>query len=323
MLDAAAFDVPVGSLDQAFRLALVTADEATVFDPTAGHVTRDEAALLLAALSEAVGDPDLVLAPGDGWRNVLVWSGARDVRVRTVPPFDVVGKALPAALPRGTGIGRLLAVIERSAEVLARPRGERPPPRPRREPGDPGLALGAGGERAAPGLRTPAPGCGPRWSRRTPRSSGRRSSSAMARVAVEGATGRPDSNLRAKAEAALGRSADHDLVLLHVDAAAACSHVRDFVGKVQALERFDGYVIGPILPPWTPGLAAAPGGDRRGGGLRGDRPPAPDPVPFAIHGGGRAQPPQAAAFTEVAARDAGFEVERGHELLDFLVHLPE
>ena len=37
VLDAAAFDVPVGSLDQVFRLALVTADRDTIFDPTAGQ----------------------------------------------------------------------------------------------------------------------------------------------------------------------------------------------------------------------------------------------------------------------------------------------
>ena len=34
VLDAAAYDVPVGSLDQAFRLTLVTADDQTIFDPT-------------------------------------------------------------------------------------------------------------------------------------------------------------------------------------------------------------------------------------------------------------------------------------------------
>ena len=29
------------------------------------------------------------------------------------------------------------------------------------------------------------------------------------------------------------------------------------------------------------------------------------------------------AFTEVAAREAGFEIDRTHELMDFLLHLPE
>ena len=119
VLDAAAFGVDVGSLDQVFRLALVTADDTTIFDPTAGHVSRDEAVLLLDALGEVFSDPDLAFLPGSGWRNVLLWKGARDVRVRTHPPFEVVGKSLHAAMPRGTGIGRLLAAIERSAELFA------------------------------------------------------------------------------------------------------------------------------------------------------------------------------------------------------------
>ena len=102
-LDAAAFDVPVASLDQVFRLSLVTAHEDTIFDPTAGHVSREEAVLLLQALADGVGDSDLVFLPGDGWRNLLVWRGARDVRVRTVPPYEVVGRSIAAAFPRGTG----------------------------------------------------------------------------------------------------------------------------------------------------------------------------------------------------------------------------
>ena len=117
-LDAAAFDVTPGSLDQVFRLSLVTAHEDTIFDPTAGHVSRDEAVLLLDALSKGIGDPDLVFLPGDGWRNLLVWRGARDVRVKTVPPYEVVGRSVKAAFPRGTGTARLVAAIAKSGDLL-------------------------------------------------------------------------------------------------------------------------------------------------------------------------------------------------------------
>ena len=46
----------------------------------------------------------------------------------------------------------------------------------------------------------------------------------------------------------------------------------------------------------------------------------PDPVPFAIHGPG-VRSHRKGGFTEVGARDAGFEVDQAHELLDFLLHL--
>ena len=47
-----------------------------------------------------------------------------------------------------------------------------------------------------------------------------------------------------------------------------------------------------------------------------------DPVPFAIHGPGVPNH-RRGGFTEVAARDAGFEVDRAHDLLEFLLHLGE
>ena len=86
-LDAAGLGVPVASLDQALRLALVTSDGETILDPTAGHITRDEADLLLQALSEALGDEALAFHAGAAGSHLLVWRGARDVRLATVPPL--------------------------------------------------------------------------------------------------------------------------------------------------------------------------------------------------------------------------------------------
>ena len=43
-----------------------------------------------------------------------------------------------------------------------------------------------------------------------------------------------------------------------------------------------------------------------------------DPVPFAMVGPG-VRTHRGARFTEVGARDAGFQVDRPHELLEFLL----
>jgi 2,3-bisphosphoglycerate-independent phosphoglycerate mutase len=139
---------------------------------------------------------------------------------------------------------------------------------------------------------------------------------------VEGATGRVSSNLRGKAEAALRALGDHDLVFLQVDALAAASHARDFVAKVEALERFDGYVLGPLIQAldegdpcrlmvWAGEAVAVDTGRHLS-----------DPVPFAIRGPG-VRSHRRGGFTEVSARDAGFDVEQAHEVLEFLLHLGE
>jgi len=321
VLDAAAFEAPVGSLDQAFRLALVTADETTIFDPTAGQVSRDESVLLLAALTESLADPDLAFVPGDGWRNLLVWRGARDVRVKTVPPFEVVGKSLKSALPKGTGIGRLLAVIERSAEILAGHEVNEL----RRDLGENPASLvwpwGAGVTVPLPDF-TSRVGVDAAVVAVQPTVKGAARLQRIECIEPEGATGRADSNLRGKVRAALGALETKDLVYLHVDGLAACSHARDFVAKVEALERFDGYVLGPALE------ALGAGGHARLVVIAGEGVSAetgrhlPDPVPFAIHGPG-VRNHRKGGFTEVAARDAGFEVDRAHDLLEFLLHLGE
>jgi 2,3-bisphosphoglycerate-independent phosphoglycerate mutase len=319
VLDAAAFDVPVASLDQVFRLSLVTAHEDTIFDPTAGHVSRDEAVLLLEALARGVSDPDLQFLPGDGWRNLLVWRGARDVRVKTVPPYEVVGRSLAGAMPRGTGTARLVAAVAKSADLLPahdvnecrRDLGE--------NPATLAWAWGAGVATALPsfrervGLSGAVVGVNPSFV-------GAGRLQGLTHVPVAGATGTVATAFRAKTDAALAALEAHDVVFLHVDAAAEASHSRDFVAKVAALEHLDGYVVAPATQ------AAESSGDLRLLVVGGEAVAVDsgrhlhDAVPFAIFGAG-IRGHRGSAFTEVAARDGGFLVERSYELLDFVLHV--
>ena len=319
VLDAAAFDVPVATLDQVFRLSLVTAHQDTIFDPTAGHISREEATLLLEAMTKGVGDPDLVFLPGDGWRNLLLWRGARDVRVKTVPPYEVVGRSVEASLPRGTGAARLAAAVAKSADLL---------------PGhDVNECRADLGENPAtlvwawgPGVQTTLPTFSERTGLRAavvgvnPTFTGAGKLQGLRVIPVEGATGTVATNARAKLDAALAALEDLDVVFLHVDAAAEASHSRDFVAKVEALERIDGSIVAPTIRAIETrsdlrllvvgGEAVAVDSGRH----------LHDPVPFAIYGAG-VRGHRGAAFTEVASRDGGFLVERAHELLDFVLHV--
>ncbi|MCB9824543.1 MAG: hypothetical protein H6806_08075 [Planctomycetes bacterium] len=318
-LDAAGLGVEVGSLDQALRLSLVTADERTILDPTAGHVSRDEAELLLSSLGEALADDALSLHAGAAGSHLLVWAGARDVRLSTVPPYEVVERALDSALPRGTGIGRLLAAMQRSAALLPghevnelrRDLGENPATLI--WPWSPGVSLPLPSMKERTGLSALAVGVDNAF----------RGAAVLQGIPVEvpaGSTGRMDSMLRAKTDAALAGLEAHDLVFLHVAALEAASHARDFVGKVELLERIDGYVIGPLLE------AATRRGDLRLVVLAGPTASTEsgrvldDPVPFALFGPG-VRSHRRSAFTEVGAQQSGFRVDRAHELLDFVLHL--
>ena len=320
-LDAAAFDVEVASGDKAFRLSLVTGDGTTLYDPTGGQVSRDEAVLLLEALAAAVDEPTFSFHAGTGMRNLLVWKGARDLHVQTVPPFDVGSAKLRTALPKGTGIGRLLAMIETSAELL-----------PRHEVNELRAELGENGATMVwpwgPGVTLPLPDFTARTGARAafvgvhPGFTGAARLQGIQTWRPEGATGLARTNLRAKSDAALAALETHDLVLLHIDALAACAHSRDFVGKVEALERIDGYVVGRIQRALQAGLKARLVVIGGAGVSTETGRTLPDPVPFLLWGPGIRSHGRG-DMTELAGRDAGFQVEQAHELMDFLLHLPD
>lgn len=316
-LEAAALGVPVEPRDQVLRLALVAADDKRIYDATAGGLSRDEAALLLESLGEAFSTEDLSFHAGHGARNLVVWKGARELRVKTTAPFDAVGEKLKRVQPKGTGAKKLLQVMEASRQAFAR-----------HEVNELRCELGENPATLAwpwgPGASVPLPEFTTRTGQEAlvvgvdPCFLGAARLQGIETLTPEGATGRPSTNLRAKAAAALEALETHDLVYLHVDALAAAAHARDFVAKVATIEKLDGYVLGPIVRALAGGLESrlvvvgGPGiATETGCCLR-------QPAPFAIAGAGvRAH--RRARFTEAAARDAGFQVDQPHELLPYLL----
>jgi 2,3-bisphosphoglycerate-independent phosphoglycerate mutase len=105
-----------------------------------------------------------------------------------------------------------------------------------------------------------------------------------------------------------------------VDAAAEASHSRDFVAKVEAIQRIDASIVAPALreAERREGLrvvVVAAEGVAVDSGRH-----LVEPAPFAIFGAG-ARGRRGTEFSERAARESGFLVERSHELLDFVLHL--
>ena len=83
VLDAATLGVTVGSLDQAFRLSLVTADDHTLYDPRAGGIRREEAAQLLEALAGDFGDEVFEFTRETGVKTY--WSGVAPATYASIP----------------------------------------------------------------------------------------------------------------------------------------------------------------------------------------------------------------------------------------------
>ena len=316
-LEAAALDVPVETRDQVLRLALVSADDRAIYDATAGGMLRDEAALMLESLRGSFSPEDMTFHAGHGARHVLVWKGARELRVETTSPFDALGEKLKKVMPRGNGAKKLAALIETSRDVFAKhdvnelraELGEKPATMA--WPWGSGISVPLPDFTTRTGLDAFAIGVDPCFL-------GAARLQGIETHTPKGATGRPGSNLRAKADAALKALDDHDIVFLHVDALAAAAHEGDFVAKVETIEKLDGYVLGLLARAIERGLESrlviigGPGVSSETGRML------TEPVPFALAGSGiRAH--RKARFTEAGARDAGFQVDAAHELLPYLL----
>jgi 2,3-bisphosphoglycerate-independent phosphoglycerate mutase len=64
---------------------------------------------------------------------------------------------------------------------------------------------------------------------------------------VPGATGYIDTDYTAKARYAIGYLNKHDFVLVHVNAADEEAHLRNWRGKIEAIEKTDRMIVGPLL----------------------------------------------------------------------------
>jgi 2,3-bisphosphoglycerate-independent phosphoglycerate mutase len=143
------------------------------------------------------------------------------------------------------------------------------------------------------------------------------------RVDVPGATGYLDTDYAAKGRAAIDALKTHDLVCIHVEAPDEASHEGRPEAKVEALERIDRDIVGPIfetlkaagnyrilISPDHSTLLRTRAHDRA-------------PVPWAMCGAGLA--PSGLPYDEVSARlAAGPFLESGWRLMDlFLVAPPD
>jgi 2,3-bisphosphoglycerate-independent phosphoglycerate mutase len=137
-------------------------------------------------------------------------------------------------------------------------------------------------------------------------------------VNVPGATGYLDTNYAGKAEYALREISKKDFVYVHVEAPDEASHNGNLKDKIQAIEDFDGKIVGPILH----GLQAYENFRLL---VLPDHPTplvlkthSSEPVPFVVFSsedGGRALKKER-FFDELSAQKAGLLIEKGHELLE-------
>jgi 2,3-bisphosphoglycerate-independent phosphoglycerate mutase len=311
--------------DVALRASLVTLDVTedgteVLGDALGGRLPAADAATIARDLASALGGGELEVVPGAGHRHVLVWHDG-DPEVRTVSPYELVDKPIADVRPSGRRSEVLRALMDRSREILEahpiaaarRTRAERVPTvlwpwAPSQAASLPSLhdAFGVEGGLVAG----------------VPLARGLGIAAGLEVRDVPGATGDLDSDFAAKVDATIGLLETRDLAVLHVAAADAAAHAGDAARKVQAIERLDELVVGPLLE-----RLRALGGDWRLCVVA-DHPTAcatrqhtAEPVPFVVSTNRDDAKPHAQkrACGEKDAREQGIFIQQGHTLLERLL----
>ncbi len=322
-LEALSLGVEMDPEDVAIRANLVclepapSPEERVMADHSAGEISTGEALELVEALSPLVSGAGegLALYGGTSYRHCLLWKGGSIPEL--MPPHDILERPIGAYLPREA---LLRDLITASWEILDR----HPVNLARRQKGlRPANSLWFWGAGRKPALENFAKLWGLEGAvvsavdllRGIARGAG------MAAPLVEGATGGLDTNYQGKVEAALQAlyQEGRDFVYIHLEAPDEMGHQGHQEAKVEAIERLDARVLGPL---WQ---ALEEAGGAYAILLLPDHPTplalrthSSDPVPFALFDSG-AEAGSGAVYSEEAAAASGWVVEEGHQLLPLLL----
>lgn len=304
-LEALSMGVDLAPDDVAYRCNLVTVEENTMTDFSAGHISSAEGAELFASLQKVV--PEVMFKAGVSYRNLLVIHGGKGAA--STPPHDIVGQGIAPFHPKGADADLLLRCMKTSRRVF----DNHPVNRARIKAGKcpaTGIWPWSGGHKPAFPPFTKKYGKKGGIISAVDLLNGIARCAGMEVISVPGATGYLDTDYDAKARYALDAIKHLDFVYVHIEAPDEAGHLGSVEEKVKAIERVDG-VVGTIRDQFKGVLAVLP-----------DHPTpirvkthTRDPIPFVVVGKGT---DGSTVYSETAGRSGGLKTRNATEFLAFL-----
>lgn len=242
-LEAASIGVALDKDDIAFRCNLITEKGGLLADYSAGHITSDEARILIETIDSELAK-DCRFHAGVSYRHLLVMK--RGENAICTPPHDVVGQSVDDFLPRGEDADILIDLIRGSKPILDAHDINR-----KRKKNGKNIAnliwpWGQGKALNMPGFRELYGVTGSVISA-VDLLKGIGKSAGLEIIEVPGATGYLDTNFSGKATYALDSLKKRDFVFVHVEAPDEAGHMGNLDAKIKAIEDFDEKVVGGML----------------------------------------------------------------------------
>ena len=308
-LEAASLGVALAADEIAFRCNLVTLrfapdDRVYMEDYSSGHISSQEARILIEGLEAVAGSRRLRFYPGVSYRHLLVHSGEVGPLV-TVPPHDYTGREVTEFWRRYNSIPHLQEALTKAVAFLAGHQVNRDRQAQQRNPAN---AIWLWGEGKAPSMPTIREQFGVEGAliSAVDLLKGIGVYAGLEIIEVDGATGYLDTNYAGKATAAIQALKTKDLVFVHVEAPDEAGHQGSLQDKLQAIEDFDGKIVKPIFEALMAG-----GHDFRLAVAMDHFTPlaarthTADPVPVAIYDSRAAQPGSGLSYDEQSAAMTG------------------
>ena len=321
-LEAASIGVELQPGDMAMRCNIVCVEGEILKNHSAGHISTEEADVLVKYLQEHLGNERVQFHTGVQYRHLLVIKGGNK-HLDCTPPHDVPlhpfrPLLVKAEVPEAQETADLLNdLILKSQELL------------KNHPLN--LKRMAEGKDPANSIWPWSPGYRPQMeplSEMYP--SIQRGSvisavdlingigvyAGLRRISVEGATGLYDTNYENKVSAALEALKTDDLVYLHIEASDEAGHEGNFDLKQLTIENLDKRVVGPFyeaVKDWEEPVSIAVLPDH----------PTPcelrthtaEPVPFLIYYPG-IEPDNVQTFDEIACKEGIYGVMKENEFMN-------
>jgi 2,3-bisphosphoglycerate-independent phosphoglycerate mutase len=244
-IEAASMGLSVGPNQIIFRCNLVHIEAGKMADFTSGHISTEEANILINELNSHFGKDGQEFFCGVSYRHILLLD-EKYLNLETTAPHDLTDKEAMSHFPRGKEQDALMAFVEEAHQVL--------------------IQSPVNKKRIEKGL-APANYIWP-WSQgRMPKLDlfkdrfnltggivtavdllkGLAKLTGLLAPNIEGATGFLDTDYAAKVQATLNLLEDHDFTYLHIEAPDEAGHMGDPKLKIQAIEDFDSKIVGEML----------------------------------------------------------------------------
>ena len=316
-LEAASRDIELSDGEVAFRCNLVTVADGVMVDYSAGHISSEEAAELIALIDAELGGPSLCFYPGVSYRHLLITRPERgkswERKLACTPPHDIIGRPIERHMPRGEDEELFRKLMLDSAAVFAGHEVNRRRELAGKRPATMIWLWGQGKKPSMPTFHDLYGMTGAAISA-VDLICGMAKCAGLSVVEVPGATGYFDTNYAGKGSYGVDALERCDFLFVHVEAPDEAGHIGDVEEKIRAIENFDKWVVGPIaegissskqhrvmvLPDHLTPISV--------------RTHVGDPVPYLVWGTGIV-PGLASGFTESEAGKSGTFIEKGFELL--------